>query len=66
MSKMYNPLLHKKPYGATAVGKATTITFPLETHFGIKKVFVILRKDNENIRIELPLSHHADGIDYFV
>ena len=63
---MYNPLLHKKPYGATAVGKATTITFPLETYFGIKKVFVILRKDNENIRIELPLSHHADGIDYFV
>lgn len=66
MSKTYNPLLHKKPYGATAVGKATTITFPLETYFGIKKVFVILRKDNENIRIELPLSHHADGIDYFV
>lgn len=63
---MYNPLLHKKPYGATAVGKATTITFPLETYFGIKKVFVILRKDNENIRIELPLSHHIDGIDYFV
>ena len=66
MSKKYNPLLHKKPYGATAVGKATTITFPLETYFGIKKVFVILRKDNENIRIELPFSHHADGIDYFV
>ena len=66
MSKTYNPLLHKKPYGATAVGKATTITFPLETRLGIKKAFVILRKDDENIRIELPFSHHVDGIDYFV
>ena len=66
MSKTYNPLLHKKPYGATAVGKATTITFPLESYHGIKKVFVILRKDSENIRIELPFSHHVDGMDYFV
>ena len=66
MSKTYNPLLHKKPYGATAVGKATTITFPLESCHGIKKVFVILRKDDENIRVELPFSHHVGGVDYFV
>lgn len=63
---MYNPLLHKTPYGATAVGKKTTITFPLEAHLGIKRVFVILRKDSVNLRVELPFSHHQNGIDYFV
>jgi glycosidase len=63
---MYNPLLHKIPYGGTAVGTTTTITFPLETHLGIKRVFVILRKDDQNIRIELPLSHSHNGTDFFV
>lgn len=41
---MYNPLVHKRPYGATAVGKETTITFPLDASLGIKRVFVVLRK----------------------
>ena len=63
---MFNPLLHKTPYGGTAVGKKTTVTFPLETSFGIKRVFIILRKDNENIRIELPLERSENGVDYFV
>ena len=63
---MFNPLRHKMPYGATSVGKETTITFPLETSFGIKRVFVILRKDSDNIRIELSFSHQIDGVDYFV
>ncbi|MBR5173977.1 MAG: hypothetical protein IKW16_03425, partial [Clostridia bacterium] len=62
---MYNPLLHKTPYGGTTVGKPTTITFPLEANMGIKRVFIILRKDEENIRIELPLSHHENGVDFF-
>ncbi|MBR2334133.1 MAG: hypothetical protein IKA59_02200, partial [Clostridia bacterium] len=63
---MYNPLLHKTPYGATAVGKKTTITFPLEAHLGIKRVFVVLRKGNGNLRIELPYSHSQNGVDFFV
>ena len=46
---MYNPLLHKTPYGGTAVGKPTTITFPLEANMGIKRVFIILRNDEENM-----------------
>jgi len=41
---MYNPLIHKRPYGATAVGKETTITFPLDSSLGIKRVFIVLRK----------------------
>ena len=41
---MYNPLIHKRPYGATAVGKETTIVFPLDASLNIKRVFVVLRK----------------------
>ena len=62
---MYNPLLHKTPYGGTAVGIPTTFTFPLDANMGIKRVFIILRKDDENIRIELPFSHHLNGEDFF-
>lgn len=62
---MYNPLLHKTPYGGTAVGIPTTFTFPLDANMGIKRVFIILRKDDENIRIELPFSHHQNGEDIF-
>ena len=62
---MYNPLLHKTPYGGTAVGIPTTFTFPLDANMGIKRVFIILRKDSENIRIELPFSHHLNGEDFF-
>ena len=66
METMFNPLLHKAPYGGTAVGKPTTITFPLEAYHGIKRVFVVLRKGNENLRIELPYSHSQNGVDFFV
>ena len=62
---MYNPLLHKTPYGGTAIGIPTTFTFPLDANMGIKRVFIILRKDDENIRIELPFSHHQNGEDIF-
>ena len=62
---MYNPLLHKTPYGGTAVGIPTTFTFPLDANMGIKRVFIILRKDDKNIRIELPFSHHQNGEDIF-
>ena len=62
---MYNPLLHKTPYGGTAVGIPTTFTFPLDANMGIKRVFIVLRKDDENIRIELPFSHHQNGEDIF-
>ena len=62
---MYNPLLHKTPYGGTAVGIPTTFTFPLDASMGIKRVFIILRKDSKNIRIELPFSHHLNGEDFF-
>ena len=62
---MYNPLLHKTPYGGTAVCIPTTFTFPLDANMGIKRVFIILRKDDENIRIELPFSHHQNGEDIF-
>ena len=63
---MYNPLIHKKPYGATAVDKETTIIFPLEKSVGIKRMFVVLRKDKESIRYEMPLDHSTQTEDFFV
>ena len=63
---MYNPLIHKKPYGATAVDKETTIVFPLEKSVGIKRMFVVLRKDKESIRYEMPLDHSTQTEDFFV
>ena len=62
---MYNPLIHKKPYGGGVAGKEITITFPLEKHFNVKRVFVVLRKDEVSKRIELPYSHTAENVDFF-
>lgn len=67
---MYNPLLDKKPYGATAVGKATTMRFSLDSAQGVKRLFVVLRQEEgesvgEQLRYELPLTHSQDGIDVF-
>ena len=41
---MYNPLVDKYPYGATALGIKNTMTFTLSAQTGIKSMFVILRK----------------------
>lgn len=62
---MFNPLVHKKPYGATAVGKKTTITFPLDKAYGVKRVFVVLRKDDFNLQVELPFAYSTDNTDFF-
>ena len=62
---MYNPLIHKKPYGGGVAGKEITITFPLEQHFNVKRVFVVLRKDEVSKRIELLYSHTAENVDFF-
>lgn len=62
---MFNPLIHKKPYGGTAVGKETRITFPLETALGIKRVFVVLRLDDDIRRYELPYLETVNGEDIF-
>jgi glycosidase len=64
--QMFNPLVHKKPYGATAVNKETTFTFPLLKSLGIKRVFVVLRFDDKVVRQELPLSHSTESEDIFV
>lgn len=71
---MYNPLLHKKPYGASVINKETRITFPVDNSLGIKRVFVVLRQvfgeggevAGESLRYELPLSHSENGQDFFV
>lgn len=62
---MYNPLTHKKPYGATAVGKQTSIEFPLDSSVGVKRVFVVLRKGETELRYELPLAEEKDGEQFF-
>ena len=50
---MYNPLINKKPYGATAVGKENYIEFPLDVCFGAKRVRFILRNDSETFTYEM-------------
>lgn len=70
---MYNPLIHKKPYGATYVGGATKIKFPLDSEMYIKRVFIVLRRifgeggevPGEDMRFELPYVCKQDGEDIF-
>lgn len=71
---MYNPLTDKKPYGATAVGKETSIVFPLCADLGIKRVFVVLRHifgedgeiENRNVlRYELSYAERRGNEDIF-
>ncbi len=64
-NNMYNPLTDKKPYGATAVGKETQIRFPLETALGIKRVFIVLRLDDDVRRYELPYLERVENTDVF-
>ena len=71
---MYNPLLHKKPYGASVINQETRITFPVDNSLGIKRVFVVLRQvfgeggevAGESLRYELPLLRCENGQDFFV
>lgn len=68
---MYNPLTHKKPYGATVINKSTEITFPLPCSMGVKRVFIVLRKifgqgHEKTLRYELPYQRSDNGEDVFV
>lgn len=56
---MFNPLTHKVPYGASAVGQKTEFYFPLPASYGAEKVFVIARKGEHELRAELPFSHFS-------
>lgn len=59
---MYNPLLNKKPYGASVANMATSMVFPLDSSIGVKRVFVVLRqvfgeggeRNGAPLRFELP------------
>lgn len=71
---MYNPLLDKKPYGASVANKATTIVFSLDSSLCVKRVFVVLRQvfgdggeiNGAPLRFELPYQKSEDGQDFFV
>ena len=71
---MYNPLLDKKPYGASVANKATTIAFPLDSSLCVKRVFVVLRQvfgdggeiNGAPLRFELPYQKSENGQDFFV
>ncbi len=68
---MYNPLINKTPYGASVANQATQITFPLPCSMGIKRVFIVLRKEFEkgsdiSLRYELAYSHTVDNEDVFI
>lgn len=71
---MYNPLVDKIPYGATAVGKDTTIKFPLDSALGVKRVFVVLRQVYGEggeilvpkvVRVDLPFVGSKNNEDVF-
>ncbi len=58
---MFNPLLDKKPCGAAVLGKEITYEFPLETSFGIERVFIVLRKNKTTLRFELTGKFNRDN-----
>lgn len=70
---MFNPLIHKKPYGASVCNEATHITFPLPSSLQIRRAFIVLRRvfgeggevAGESLRYEMPLSHSENVQDYF-
>ena len=70
---MFNPLTNKKPYGASYVGGATKIKFPLDCEMQVKRVFVVLRQvfgeggavEGRTERFELPYIGVVDGQDIF-
>lgn len=68
---MYNPLTHKKPYGASVANQATTMRFPVPCDMHIRRVFVVLRQvfpegKDASLRYELPFEKSEDGQDIFV
>lgn len=62
---MFNPLLHKTPYGASVAGRGTEFVFPLPANTDIDRVFVILRGTGGERRAELPFKEYADGEKIF-
>lgn len=65
---MYDPLLHKTPYGATATGIKTHFVFPIDTTLSVRRVFIILRKVHgdgnigEQYMFELARAKVKDGV----
>ncbi len=71
---MYDPLLDKRPYGATAVGQKTTVRFPLDASLGVKRVFIVLRHlygeggeicGANNLKYELPFTDTVGNMQIF-
>lgn len=62
---MFNPLLHKTPYGASVAGRRTEFVFPLPADTDVERVFVILRGKNGERRTELPFKEYARGEKIF-
>lgn len=59
---MYNPLLNKKPYGASVAGEPTEFEFFLPSSVKADKVTVVLRRGSEEFRSELAFSRFSgDG-----
>ena len=56
---MYNPLLNKKPYGASVAGEPTEFEFFLPSSVKADKVTVVLRRGSEEFRSELAFSRFS-------
>ncbi len=62
---MYNPLIHKKPYGACVKNKDVYIEFPIDVKEIIKNVYIILHNENQEIRKLLTFKSIREGEAFF-
>lgn len=58
---MYNPLIHKKPYGACVKDKEVHIVFPLPVGEVVKNATIILRKEDKEERHKLKFKEVVGG-----
>lgn len=61
----FNPLLNKRPYGAAVSGQQIKITFPLDISYGVKRFYVVLRKNDEQVRLELEKTNIINSEEIF-
>ena len=58
---MFNPLIHKKPYGACVKDKDVHIVFPLPVGEVVKNATIILRKEDKEVRHKLKFKEVKGG-----
>lgn len=65
MTKNFNPLLNKRPYGAVTIGQQVSFDFPIDENFRVNRVFIILRLEKKEIRYEMKKTLIRDGTAFY-